>query len=78
MPDGKRFVENMQGRLIRMFMKDLEFDMVDYVYVLDCYTLGNEVWLMVGDYDPVNQDDFRLVRMSGIDTFEYFKSDEEE
>lgn len=78
MPDDKRFVEYMQGRLVRLFLKDLEFDQVDFVYILDCYTLGNETWLMVRDYDPVQASDFRIVRMSTIDTFEYFTSDEKE
>ena len=75
MNDQVMFVNNLRGKLIRMFYK--EFDEAHYVYVQNAYVLGDDVWLKVHDYET-SDDDFRLVRLSDIETFEYYEDDEDE
>lgn len=78
MNECARFAEHMRGQLVRLYMDYMEGADPDYVYIYNCYQLGDEVWLVVGGNDEHIGHYFRVVKMSEVDTIEYFESDEEE
>lgn len=75
--DCIRFAKDMKGKLVRLYMDYMNGADPDYVYVYGCYKLGGEVWLMVGGHDERIGNHFRVVKMSEVDTIEYFESDKE-
>ena len=73
--DSENFVAENQGKLVRLFMDYMEGANPDYVYILGCYDLNNEVWLKVGNWQDGIGEYFRIVKMSDVETIEYYESD---
>jgi hypothetical protein len=69
------FVEENKDKLVRLFMNYNEGADPDYVYILGCYEMGMDVWLKVGNWHEGIGGHFRIVKMSDVDTIEYYESD---
>ena len=75
MSDALRLEEALRGKLVRLFMDYMEGENPDYVYVTGCYDVGGECVLIVEDYEGYG---FRVVKMSEVETIDYYKSDEDD
>lgn len=71
----ERFLFNVRGKTLRLFMKEYNGEYADYVNIVDAFTIGDNAFFKVHDVDGGDLD-FRIVRVSDIDTIEYYSSDE--
>lgn len=61
-------------KTVRLFMKSYQGEFCDYVEIVNVYEVGNEAFIKVHDVDA-SALDFRMIRLSDVDTIEYYASD---
>lgn len=68
------FACDLRRKTVRLFMKAYEGEFCDFVEIVNVYEVGNEAFLKVHDVDA-SVLDFRMIRLSDVDTIEYYAND---